>query len=84
MSRVMSLALKAAQRLKIQNRKLVVAWVSIIAAVMAAGTLGYQWALTESDPLVIGGESCVSYHSGKLFICAQGQKEYLVVPMPTP
>ncbi len=80
----MGLALKAAQRLKIQNRKLVVAWVSILATVMAAGTLGYQWALTESDPLVLGGESCVSYHEGKMFICPHGKKEYLVVPMPTP
>jgi hypothetical protein len=82
MSRVMNLALKAAQRLKIQNRKLVVAWVSMIAAVMAAFALGVSW--NDTAPLVLGGESCVSYQGGKMFLCEQGKKEYLVVPMNTP
>jgi hypothetical protein len=79
----MSLALKAAQRLKIQNRKLVVAWVAILAAVMSAATLGYNWKDTD-PPLVLGGETCVSYQAGKMFICEQGEKEYLVVPLNVP
>jgi hypothetical protein len=79
----MKLALKAAQRLKIQNRKLVVAWIAMLSAVMAAATLGYNWKDTE-PPLVLGGETCTSYDSGKMFICQQGEKEYLVVPLNVP
>jgi hypothetical protein len=83
MSRVMSLALKAAQRLKIQNRKLVVAWIAMLAAIVAAFTLGYGWE-DAGAPLVLDGETCTSYRSGTMFICEQGKKEYLVVPLPTP
>jgi hypothetical protein len=72
--------LKIAQRLKIQKRKLVVAWIALLSAVIAAGTLGYNWKDTET-PLVLGGENCTSYRSGKIFICEQGEKEYLVIPM---
>ena len=83
MSRVMQAALKAAQRLKIQNRKLVVAWVALLAAVIAAFSLGYNW-VDPTAPLILGGDRCVSFDSGKMFICQQGEKEYLVVPMKTP
>ena len=83
MSRVMALALKAAQRLKIQNRKLVVAWVSMLAAIVAAFSLGYGWK-DASPPLVLGGSTCKAYHSGKMFVCQQDEKEYLVVPLNVP
>ena len=80
--RLGNFAIKAAQRLKIQNRKLVVAWVALLAAVVASFSMGYGW--KDTTPLVLGGEECVSYDSGKMFICQQGEKEYLVVPMKTP
>ena len=76
----MNFALKVAQRLKIQNRKLVVAWIAMLSAIVAAGALGYNWKDTNA-PLVLGGDTCISYDSGKMFICQQGEKEYLVVPM---
>lgn len=79
----MNFALKVAQRLKIQNRKLVVAWIAMLSAVVAAGALGYNWK-DANAPLILGGETCVSYHSGKMYICRQGEKEYLVVPMNAP
>lgn len=79
----MNVAIKIAQRLKIQNRKLAAAWVAMLSAVMAAGALGYNWRDTDA-PLVLGGETCTSYDSGKMFICKQGKKEFLVVPMNSP
>jgi hypothetical protein len=79
----MSLALKVAQRLKIQNRKLVVAWVAMLSAIAAAFALGVAWNDTAA-PLVLGGDTCDSYRAGKMFICEQDGKEYLVVPMNVP
>ncbi len=83
MSRLTNFTLKAAQRLKIQNRKLVVAWIALLSAIMAAFTLGYNWKDTDA-PLVLGGETCTSYEAGKMFICRQDEKEFLVVPMNAP
>ncbi len=83
MSALTNLALKEAQRLKIQNRKLVAAWVAMLSAIVASFTLGYNWKDADA-PLVLGGETCISYDSGKMFICQQGEKEYLVVPMLSP
>lgn len=73
--------MKLAQRLKIQNRKLVAVWVSIVSAVLASFALGVSWQDTDAPMILENGASCESFHSGKMFICKQGEKEILVVPL---
>lgn len=78
----MNFALKVAQRIKIQNRKLVVAWIAMLSAIMAAGALGYNWKDADG-PLIFGAETCTHLHrtveDRDVWICQQGKKEYLVI-----
>ena len=75
----MNFALKVAQRIRTQNRRLVVAWVAMLSAVIAAGALGYSWKNIDA-PLVFGEETCTTVVD-ELWICSQGEKRFLVVPL---
>ncbi len=73
---------------KPKNKKLLAAWVAMLSAVFAAGALGYGLGTSATPPpLVFGDDICsIPYWTDRksdsiLYVCQQGEREYLVVPL---